>query len=762
MEKRFIKFVVFPIFLLNSNINCYSQNVSKAMDELVLRLQKYTSGDDWTSVYITTNKGIYIAGEDLWFNAFVLNPTDFSLSAQDRTLYLKLQQKGSDSVVWKEMYPINNGVCYGQVYLPQILPDGDYLLEAYSAHSFFTNQSYCYSVTAVRIVKESRTIITNNDKRHENTLLKTESFQFNLFPEGGNLVAGLPGNVSFKAVNKEGQPKEIVGKLLKGNTPILNFRSVHAGMGSFVFTPEKNTVYKVQLDGYPDSSYILPTVLENGLVMHLASVGNDSLLFKIYDSNTEYKKKVFIRLQIRGMVQSIAAAEIKDSVQIKMPINNSPQGIAEATLFDDQLRPVAERLVFLHLDQQLKINIDQVKDRYTPKEKVTLKIKTTDQQGKPVPAVLIARLYDQLFQGEVNSTNIVSHYYLSTQVRGNIYDPSYYFDSTHQGRREALDLLLLCQGWRCYAWTEDVLKDAAAKQRPVISDRLRANINTVKSTRKEKQPKSLMFFNYNKTAKQITVADSTGGFYITPEDLAMGVHFYVRYFAEHEYRFYIPNIFDTIAAAELMYNPEYIVATKYRGAQLKTIDTFNSLQYGKLLQEIFVRAKGRGFSDPYLGYLDSIAKYEGNSDYVGTCGWLNCPSDRTNIKPIEGKEYNMFTSEVTSHHQKVILTSTNHKTIIFHYPKYTEKDLLKKFKMAIIKGYYKSRKFYEPDYDKESSLVTDDRNTLLWKPEIFTDKNGEATINFFCSDIRSRFIGIIEGLNSEGLLGASKFSFIVR
>ncbi|MBW7941604.1 MAG: hypothetical protein H3C64_04215 [Candidatus Kuenenia stuttgartiensis] len=755
-----MKLVIFVFFLIGSNIS-FSQNVREKMDELALRIQKYSPGDEQTSVYITTNKDIYIAGEDLWFNAFVLNATDFRLSARDKNLYLKLQQSGSDSVVWKEVYPINNGLSYGHVYLPQSLTGGDYLLKAYTAHSFFTNQSYLYSVTPVRIVKEARAIAKNNEGQHEGTTHKPEPIQFNLFPEGGTLVAGLPGNVSFKAVNKEGQPEEVTGKLMKGDTSILSFRSVHAGMGSFLFTPEKDAVYTVQLDGYPDSLYKLPVVQEAGLVMRLISMGNDSLLFKVYSNHTGYKKRIFIRLQIRGMVQRIATAEIKDSLLITLPVNNSPQGIAEATLFDDQLRPVAERLVFLHADQQLNICVDQVKDHYAPKEKVTLKIRTTDQQDKPVPAVLSTRIYDQLFQSKANSSNIVSHYYLSTQLRGSIYDPSYYFDCSHKDRKEALDLLLLCQGWRCYTWTGEVLKNVAVNQSPLLSDTLRASIKMVKSHKKEKQPKSLMFFNYNKTATEITVADSTERFYITPANLAMGVRFYVRYFADDEYRFHIPNVFDAIAAAELMYNPQYIFPAKYRSARSETADTSNTIQYGKLLKEVVVSAKGRGFSDLYMGYLDSIAKYEGNTDYVGTCGWLNCPSSHTNIKPIEGKQYYEFSSEVTSH-TKVVLTSTNYKRVTYHYPKYTEEDLLKKFKMAIIKGYYKSRKFYDPDYDKESPLVTDARNALLWKPEILTDKKGEATIELFCSDIRSRFIGVIEGLNSEGLLGTNRFSFTVR
>ena len=72
--------------------------------------------------------------------------------------------------------------------------------------------------------------------------------------------------------------------------------------------------------------------------------------------------------------------------------------------------------------------------------------------------------------------------------------------------------------------------------------------------------------------------------------------------------------------------------------------------------------------------------------------------------------------------------------------------------MGVAKGYYQSRVFYEPDYDNETSAVTDNRNTFLWKPLLITDKNGEATVQFFCSDIRSRFVGVKEGVGEPGLL----------
>lgn len=183
-----------------------------------------------------------------------------------------------------------------------------------------------------------------------------------------------------------------------------------------------------------------------------------------------------------------------------------------------------------------------------------------------------------------------------------------------------------------------------------------------------------------------------------------------------------------------------------------------------MLETVIVTGKPRGFNDKYLGHLDSLAKYEGNTDFVGSCGWLNCPACGNGTKPVEGNVYSELAeskkSQVSSH--PFSFQSNEMRKVTYHYPQYTEEELLTKFKMTVTKGYYSTREFYQPDYDKESNENIDLRNTLLWKPEVITNQKGEATITFFCSDIKSKFIGFIEGVADDGLLGVQAIAFSVR
>jgi hypothetical protein len=224
-------------------------------------------------------------------------------------------------------------------------------------------------------------------------------------------------------------------------------------MGSFYFTPVPGVKYQIQLTGLKtDKLYPLPAIRDKGVFIHLLKNENDSLTFNIIQSQGSVRQTVFLRMQVRGRVQIMAAGILQDSLEVKIPTINSPQGIAEVTLFDQELRPLAERLVYLNPGKALKITTSLSKEIYKTREKVSVKIKTVDKDGKPVQANIGVSVYDKIYHNAEDAKDILTHYYLSTQLRGRIYDPGYYFDTDHQDRKAAMDLLLLTQGWRCYLW----------------------------------------------------------------------------------------------------------------------------------------------------------------------------------------------------------------------------------------------------------------------------------------------------------------------
>jgi hypothetical protein len=168
------------------------------------------------------------------------------------------------------------------------------------------------------------------------------------------------------------------------------------------------------------------------------------------------------------------------------------------------------------------------------------------------------------------------------------------------------------------------------------------------------------------------------------------------------------------------------------------------------LKEVVIKSKNKEvFRNKYIGKMFNL-------DYVCDHNILNCRNHpERKRQPVEGQVY-----------ETVIFNGSSYRTepIVYKYKTYTKLELLETFNLIMIEGYYGKKVFYEAIYDEVTLMdsTPDYRNTLFWKSDIITDEKGEANLDFFCSDINSLFLGNIEGISGNGLLGSENFEFKVR
>ena len=715
------------------------------LDSLGRSLEAYSDSTARTTLYIRTSKDTYEPMEDLWLKAYVADAQHQMLSAIDQTLYVRLVHEKKDSIVWQEKYPIKEGIASGHIYLDDLLPEGNYWLCAYSAHSLTAG-----AVRRIRIVKNVAELLRK--KTYTDSLPK--KIQFRLLAEGGLLLSGVTNRVAFKAVAENGLPCQVTGTLLDGDKIITHFESTHAGMGSFRFSPKSGSTYYVRLDApFADTLYSLPEIRKQGMSFRMLNNNEDSITFRIYHQGAG-KQFFYFRLQTRGITQLMASAEIKDSMDIKLSLQQIASGIAEATLFDHHAVPVAERLLYVKQDKRLSVTAKLSQKSYGTKKKVSLQIHATDEQGNPVIAQLGATGYDRIYHRPTEPNDIQTHYLLSTQLKGSIYDPGYYFDTTKANRKQALDLLLLTQGWRSYSWSEDELKTMG---NPVLSDSTNVELVALKKKAKSSQ-QAVMLFDAEQQQSQLTTLDNKGSLQLSPELLSLSGNIYIRHYGEkRDFEWKISDPFEHIRKTKINYPLEGMPSIKQASAEDQPLLSRGSIK----LKAVEIQGKKTVFRDKYIGHLDSMAKYDGLTDRAHG-SWLNCPVAGCGKElPIEGKRYITWSGPNPPASHPFSFNATNTKYVVYHYPQYTEEELLKMNGLARIKGYYPKKEFYQPDYDKEQDPLPDYRNTLLWAPNIITDESGNATLEFFTSDINSAFYGIVEGISANGLLGKATFEFIV-
>ena len=132
-------------------------------------------------------------------------------------------------------------------------------------------------------------------------------------------------------------------------------------------------------------------------------------------------------------------------------------------MFGETNKPVCERLAFVNKNEQIKVALTTAKTTYKNREKVDLTVTTTNAAGKPVAANLSLAAVDMRLAPEAdsNGATITSHLLLASDLTGTIEQPGYYFDPANANRAQHLDLLLMTQGWRRFAWA-DVLSGTIA------------------------------------------------------------------------------------------------------------------------------------------------------------------------------------------------------------------------------------------------------------------------------------------------------------
>ena len=132
------------------------------------------------------------------------------------------------------------------------------------------------------------------------------------------------------------------------------------GWEVFLFTPYHDKAYKIVLSN--GKSYLLPKIHPAGMVLRLTKQDKKQLSFLVSQSNNLPNQEVYLVGQMRGMVCCMAKGVLKDNLKISIPTDNFfYQGIAEFTLFDTSMQPIAERLVYVHPEKKLYITAEPKK-----------------------------------------------------------------------------------------------------------------------------------------------------------------------------------------------------------------------------------------------------------------------------------------------------------------------------------------------------------------------------------------------------------------
>ena len=326
-------------------------------------------------------------------------------------------------------------------------------------HITFVNPSPG-TLNSGRIV--SSITIDNKNTADKTVLIKaaTSKVDVQFFPESGYLVNGITSKVAFKAIGADGLGTDVKGTITDDqNTELTAFSSSHLGMGTFMLTPQTGKNYKAHIT-YPDgtqNNIDLPKVLDKGYVLNIdnADTLNNVLVQIAGAAGQNQTGSVTLVAQAGGQVYFEGKSKPGiTNFAAAIPKSKFPSGVVQFTLFSDSGEPLNERLVFIQNSDKLKLTATSDQASYPTRGKTKISFNAKDKLNQPVQGNFsVAVINEAVAPVDENTENtILSNVLLTSDIKGYIEQPNYYFAHVTPKTAADLDVLMLTQGYSRFEW----------------------------------------------------------------------------------------------------------------------------------------------------------------------------------------------------------------------------------------------------------------------------------------------------------------------
>jgi len=644
------------------------------------------------------------------------------------------------------------------------------------------------------------------------------------FPESGDLVNGISSRIGFKAVSSDGLGIRVSGYISnQNNVRMAEFKSEHAGMGHFRLLPEvaDNYTAHITFEDGSEKTYPLPKVKSSGYVLSVSNTDLDELKIRVSTNETaKPDEEITLIAQSNGQVYFVSKNKLTSKTfNASIPKKRFPTGILQLTLFSAQNEPVAERLVFINHSDLLQINMSTDKPEYKKREKVKLTIDTKDPMGNPTLGSFSIAILDEskVPFNEADETTIMSNLLLSSDLKGFIEQPNYYFDEINEDKIRQLDILLLTQGWRRFEW-----KNMLSDNYPTLVYQPETNLQVSgKVTSMAGKPviggKVTLFSASGDVFMLDTITNVNGEFRFDNLIFNDSTKFVIQARNEKD-RKNVEILLDRIPAQlvtknkneamlEVNVNRSMLPYLKNSRSQFDELRRYGVIGRNILLDEVKIveRKQEVKYSSNLngAGRADAIIK----ADQLQNCFDLAmCLQGRVagliirdgmaylmrnmsssfrgpipmqvvvdgaflgpdflsviNVQDVETVEVLKSGANSAIYGSMggggLLIITTKRGEVNNNYRSYSPGIMSYK-----PQGFFKARAFYSPNYDDPAInlKIPDLRTTIYWNPNVISDTTGKANVEFFNSDGAGNYKAIVEGININGSIGRKIFRYSVK
>jgi len=427
-------------------------------------------------VFLQFDNTAYFQGETIWYKAFVVRSSDFRRS-ESTVLYVDLISPNG-VLLQQQKVKIVAGQADGcfslfdtSVSLANELrgarpyPSGYYEIRAYTQYMLNFDEEILFSRVlpvyqspssegnyANPVMAPLSNIISQN--RPETEKLQDVNVQF--YPEGGHLIRGLMCNVAFKATDSNGHG--LTGKIsFTGDDGLYVCEYTgHEGVGTFKYTPGRGRTNAVFTVGDKDYKISIPMAQVSGYSLQVDNITDmNHLVLSMSRSASRTESTIGVTVTCRGELVQFREIKLHDGTNnVSFNTEDWPVGVCRIVIFTERGEVLAARSVFIGNTRYVAPSIETEFDKrnYEPFDKVRLTLNLRDKTGTPFRDRFCLSVRDAVDFGTDYSDNLMTDMLLTSDLKGYIHNPDYYFECDDFEHRRDLDNLCLVQGWERYDW----------------------------------------------------------------------------------------------------------------------------------------------------------------------------------------------------------------------------------------------------------------------------------------------------------------------
>ena len=481
--RRFFSFSYFLVVLI-SFVSAQQTSAPTTLEGWAERLGTFGKSIPQEQVFVHMDNTCYFLGDTIYYKAYVRRSDTGTPSRLSGVLYAELLNQDG-YLVERQQLELRNGQVHGSFVLQDTLYGGYYELRAYTRwqlnwgitehpHNKVSEQWFFNKRMAREYYQDYEKLYSRvfpvfdkpkepGDFFHEMTLrpLRRQSKidetspkpKLQLFPEGGNLVAGVPNRVAFEATSNEGLHLDGKVTVTEGQSNVVAEANVEQrGRGSFTFTPQSGKAYTVTYTGKKGTAKeILPSPDKDGVALQVLTDETGKKKVEIQKSGAAASEELGMTVMHDGVMLDFQTIPAGSSATLVLDDSKLKTGVCQVTIYNNVGRVYADRLFFCRKSDFAPSNLrigGIGKQPVEPFAPVNLAV----EGGKPGATVSVSVCDATHSEYLYDDGNILTEMLLASEIRGFVESPGYFFEKDDEEHNRALDLLLMIQGWRRYDW----------------------------------------------------------------------------------------------------------------------------------------------------------------------------------------------------------------------------------------------------------------------------------------------------------------------